>query len=354
VAETVYPDLQATVFPGAVPDGVADELPDLYSSLPCTLEWFVCHDRLEPQGACVLNGPRHVLLFRVEGDTIEVLNKTFRIAPVDAARACRALFRALPQARRIHLEVMFPPAELGLPRRALNWTDHMVAHLPPSVEAYAAALGKSTRRDLRKHENRLRRDHPDLSVRTIHPADRSRELFDRFLEWKRERFAAQGRAIMWDTEPRLSEGFVELVRRRGEVQLVSAGGEDISIDFAFPVGHAMYSAQGAFRPDCEEYSLGLLAVRWLAGDAIGRGFSELNLMWGTGDYKERLGARPERATRVSVFRTQQARMYSLDEATEIAVRNVRRAGTRYYWRTRHAAGKATRAATGRSKPGARS
>jgi CelD/BcsL family acetyltransferase involved in cellulose biosynthesis len=324
VAETVYPDLQATVFPDAVPAGVADELPDLYSSLPCTLEWFACHDRLEPQGACVLDGPRHVLLFR-----------------------------ALPQARRIHLEVMFPPAELRLARRTLNSTDHMVAHLPGSVEAYTATLGKSTRQNLRLYENRLRRDHPDVSVRTIRPAERSRELFDRFLEWKRERFAAQGRAIMWDTETGLSEGFVELARRRGEVQLVSAGGDDLSILFAFPVGHAMYGAQAAFRPDCERYRLGLLAYYWLAGDAIGRGLSELNLMWGTGYYKERLGARPKRATRVSVFRSQQVRVYSLDEATEIAVRNVKRAGKRYYWSARHAAGRATRAVTGHSKPGAR-
>lgn len=87
---------------------------------------------------------------------------------------------------------------------------------------------------------------------------------------------------MWDTETGLSEGFVELARRRGEVQLVSAGGDDLSILFAFPVGHAMYGAQAAFRPDCERYRLGLLAYYWLAGDAIGRGLSELNLMWGTG------------------------------------------------------------------------
>jgi hypothetical protein len=47
-------------------------------------------------------------VFDRHGDTLDVLNKTFRIAPADASRACRALFRAFPEVRRIHLEVMTP------------------------------------------------------------------------------------------------------------------------------------------------------------------------------------------------------------------------------------------------------
>jgi hypothetical protein len=347
-----YRDLGAHVYVGAVPAGLADELPGLYSSLPCTQEWFTYHDRVRAVAACVLDAPRHVLLVRLAGDTIEVLNKTFAIAPPDVARACGALFRAFPAARRIHLEVLFPPSELRAPRRVLAGTDHWVVRLPDSVEAYTASLGASTRRNLRRYEKRLRRDHPEVSVR-VEDGSRSAERFERFVAWKRSWFASQGRTSMWDTEPGLAEGFVELARSRGEIQVVSCGGEEVSIVFAFPVGHAMYGAQAAFSHDLQEYHLGLLALYWLAGDAIERGITELNLMWGTGYYKERLGAEPVRATGLSVFRSQAARLHSLDEGSEIVLRDLRSLGERYYWRARHGAGSAARATLRRVRPATR-
>jgi CelD/BcsL family acetyltransferase involved in cellulose biosynthesis len=334
-----YADLRARVHTHGVPAGLTDELPGLYSSLPCTQEWLIHHDRVRPEAACVLDDPRHVLLVRVDGDTIEVLNKTFAIAPPDAERACGALFRAFPGTRRIHLEVMFPPSELHVPRRVLNQTDHWVIDLPADVDAYLASLGKSTRRNLRRYEHRLRRAYPELSIRT-ESGDRSAEYFERFTQWKSQWLASQGRTSMWDTEDDLAEGFVELARARGEIQIVSCAGEEVSIVYSFEVGHSMYGAQAAFRPDMDRYHLGLLSLCWLAGEAMDRGLSELNLMWGTGYYKERLGARPARATGISVFRTQSARLHSLDEGADILLRDLRRLGERYYWRARHRAGAA--------------
>ncbi len=88
-------------------------------------------------GACILEKPRHVLLFTGKGATVEILNKTFDIAPEDARRACQALFRAFPHVRRIHFEVMFAPSTLALPARVLHHTDHMVIELPETEEEYA-------------------------------------------------------------------------------------------------------------------------------------------------------------------------------------------------------------------------
>jgi CelD/BcsL family acetyltransferase involved in cellulose biosynthesis len=172
--------------------------------------------------------------------------------------------------------------------------------------------------------------------------DKSAEYFELFMAWKREWFASQGRTTMWDGDARLGEGFIELARSRGEIQVASCAGEDVSIVFSFEVGHSMYGAQAAFKPDMDRYHLGLLSLYWLANDAMDRGLSELNLMWGTGYYKERLGARPARATSISVFRTQTARLHSLDEGADILLRDLRRLGERYYWRARRRAGRAAR------------
>src|SRR5664280_2211620 len=74
-----YPDLGAKVFPSHVPEGVLAELPTLYSSLLSTEAWFELQDKVQATGACVLERPRHVLLFHRDGDTLEILNKEFEI-----------------------------------------------------------------------------------------------------------------------------------------------------------------------------------------------------------------------------------------------------------------------------------
>lgn len=335
-----YPDLDAEVHPDSVPSGLAAELPDLYGSLFATLDWFETHDDSPGHGACVLAEPRHVLLFDRAGDTVEVLNKAFRIAPADARRACRALFRAFPDVRRIHLEVMFLAAELELPRRVLYWTDHMVVDLPATVDEYTASLGRSTRRNLRLYENRVHRDFPDAAVEIMRPGDRAGELVDLFLAWKNDRFREHGRTTYWERDPALAARFVELLRRCGEAQVTTLAGREAAISFAFPVGEEVCSQETSFDPSLEQYHLGLLAQYWVACDAVRRGAKRFNLLWSTTQYKERLGATPRRATALSVFRSRSARLRSLSEAREVAGRTWRRDSSRLYWRARHAAGRA--------------
>ena len=150
-----YADLGAQVWLGKPPAGLLEELPDLYGSVFSTELWFRIFDGVAAGGACLLEGPRHVLAFWVDGDTAEVLNKAFPMSPRDAERACRALFQALPAVQRIHLEVTFPPADLRLPQRVLYAADDMVVDLPASADEYYASLGKRTRKNVRNFEYRF-------------------------------------------------------------------------------------------------------------------------------------------------------------------------------------------------------
>ncbi len=331
-----YDDLGATVHRGDVPACLADELPDLYSTLFATKEYIAIYDDPVEAAVCTLTEPKHVLLFSRNGDTIEVLNKVFTIAPVDAERACRALFRAFPKVRRIHLEVMFSAHELRLPRRALYATDHMVVELPDTVEAYTASLGKSTRRTLRAAANRLRRDFPDATTEVVAPGDCASELFAQFLEWKTERFRRRGQITMWEDDPGRAERFVKLVERRGEAHITSLGGHLAAIAFVFPVGRATFGRQSAADPSYEDYRLDFLCQYWVACDAVRRGKQLLYLGWGNEAHKTHLGARPRRATSLSVFRGQASRLASLGEAWTVARRTAGRRVQRDYWRGRHA------------------
>jgi CelD/BcsL family acetyltransferase involved in cellulose biosynthesis len=326
-----YPDLGATVYLDGVPAGVLDELPGLYNSVFSTPDWWDTHDHRQPAGVCVLERPRHVIAFTVDGDTVDVLNKVFAIGAADARRACLALFRALPQARRVRLEVLFAPRELRLPLRVRAVAEHMVVDLPATVADYDASLGKRTRGNLRNFQNRLRRDHPDVTTRISVPGDGAVALFAQFLEWKQAWFHAHGRTTFWEEKPEHIGQVRELARRRGEAHVTTVDGTPVAIRFLFPVGDSTVSFQGSFDPDYEQYRLGLLSSYWSICDAIERGMKQVNLLWGTTDYKSHLGATPRTAAQVSVFRSQVARLYSLGETREIVTRKLRRRGTSLYW-----------------------
>jgi hypothetical protein len=350
-----YPDLGATVEIGEIPDALLDELPELYGSLFSTREWFAIFDHWRPTGVCVLRDPRHVIVFGRDGGTVEVYNKTFAIAPADAERACRAIFRAFPFAHRIRLHVLFPPPELRLPRRVISGRDHMMLDLPQSVEEYESSLGRSTRRNLRLYENRLRRACPDACTEVIVPGERAAELLDLIVQWKVARFSATGRTTYWETRPKEYEFLLELLRHSGEAQVTTIDGRVAAVILLFTMGHGVCAQEWAHDPEYERLHLGFVALRSAIHLAVERGATTMDLLWGNEQYKERFGARHVRSSVLSVFPSQSARLHSLGEAREVATRALGREGRRRYWQTRHAAGRLVRGAaarTSRTKTGA--
>ncbi len=337
-----YSDLGAKVYVDAVPDGLTDELPRLYNSLFSTEAWFRIYDRERATGACLLEDPRHVLLFCQKGDTVEVLNKAFEIAAADARRACKALFRALPSARRIHLEVLFPPGQLRLPRRILYWADDRVVHLPTTVVEYGVSLGKRTRKNLRNYENRLRREFPDVAVKVFTVGERSHELVETFLGWHLLRCRRAGVTSVYESRPEQRDQLAALLHETGEAQTTTIAGRLAAIEFIVYVGDQATVYAGSFDERYRGLHLGFLSSYWVICETIARGARRCHLLWSTDYYKSLLGAIPVRATRLSVFRSHYARLYSPREAVEVAGRRLQRTKG-YYFRARHSAGRVLRA-----------
>jgi hypothetical protein len=337
-----FADLGATVHLGVVPGGLSEELPALYSSLFSTLDWFLAYDRAAPTGSCVLDEPHHVILFRHRGHTIDVLNQAFSCGTSEAERICRALFRAVPHADRIHISVPFSPRDLALPARLLNRLAHMVIDLPTSVDEYYGSLGKSTRRNVRRYQNLLHRTFPDVRTDIVKPGDDSRRLVDRLVEWKIERFRPQGRITYWETDPSLRERVSDALERCGEARITYISSKVAAIDVCFRVGRTAYVYESAHDPRFDPFSLGFLTFYWLACDAIRSGASCLNALEGTVEPKALLGAHPVRTTRLSVYRSQLGRLLALDEGLRTARRRCRSG----YRRTRRAATQRVRRAPG--------
>jgi hypothetical protein len=315
-----YPDLGATVHRGHVPQELPEELPDLYSSLSSTLDWFVTQDQTWPNGACTLEEPRHVVLLHHDGDTINVLNRAFACEPREAQRICRALLRAYPGVQRIRLEVGFPPSQLSLPHRIVEALDYMVIDLPGSADAYYQSLGKSTRKTIRGYTNRLQRAYPDVRTEVVEPGARCRELVDQVVEWKIQRFREGDRITYWDTNRGLADRVTSLLQRCGWVRITSIGGAEVAIHLCFRVGSTAFALEGAHDPAYEDARLGFLTMYQAVCAAADAGATHFSGLEGSTQAKTLLGAKPVPAVRLSVFRSQLSRLYSLDEAGRAARR----------------------------------
>ena len=219
----------------------------------------------------------------------------------------------------------------------------MVVDLPNTVDDYLASLGKHTRHEVRSKWRRLLKAHPDTIVEMVTSSDHPDEFVQTMIAWKNQRFNARGDQTVWQRYPHSDANFAELVRRRGRIQCTRIDGGVAAVNFLFPVGTAMYALQSGFDPKYEQYSLGFLADYESVAEAIRTSHRRMSLLWGQDAHKRRFGAKPRRATRLSVFCRQTDRLYSLDEGWEVAWRNLRRNGQREYWRARHAAGRRLRA-----------
>jgi hypothetical protein len=343
-----FDDLRADVQARVDPRRFAAELDALYSSLLATVDWFETHDDAPWMGACLLDEPRHVLLFTGKGDLIEVLNKSFAIAPADVERACQALYRAFPHVRRVRIEVMFPPSELRRRNLVVVASNHMIVSLPSTEDDYFASLGKSTRKSLRLYFNRLARDFPDLTTE-VFPSpgdDRVPALFHQLLEWKNARFREHGMTTYWEEHPGMVASFLALLERRGQVHLTTISGESAALAFTFPVGSGVCAEESAFDPAYGHYRLGTISQYWVTCDAISRGYATLNMLWGTEGHKSHFGATPHLASTVVIFRDNLA-FFSSKQTWQLTWSDARRRATARYWQARHAAGRAVRATMSR-------
>ncbi|NLE22575.1 MAG: GNAT family N-acetyltransferase [Actinobacteria bacterium] len=301
--EIPLPDLGAVIHTDGVPRDLAAEIPGLHGCLFTTLEYQTAVKHEHPTGVCVLEDPRHVLLFTRRGAEVDVHNRACVCGPGEIDRIHRALFRAFPDVRRVRLDVVFPPGELPAAWSPVDELTYMMIDLPSSVDEYHQSLGKSTRKTIRGYGNRLRRDHPDVRMETVSPAGRGREFVDKLVEWKIRRFRECGRTTYWEADPDMAEGAAALLELVGQCRVTYIGGAEAAIHLCLRSGDTVAGYEGAYDPAYQSYRLGFLTMYDAVCAAIESGAARFNAMAGVSASKELLGAKPVVARRVTIHRS---------------------------------------------------
>ena len=173
---------------------------------------------------CVLEDPRHIVVFAVDGRMVVVQNRLFDIDPESASRVIRSIFRALPRVRRILIEPVKTRPPRDAPADSSHWRQLEHGRRPAGrPREVPRGLGQNTRQKLRRYFEAVRR-RPSrrtpsarlVQARSIPP------FVHRIVEMNRQRMASKGWVSSYRDE---DEAFLlERARRHGFALAITIDG----------------------------------------------------------------------------------------------------------------------------------
>ncbi len=250
------------------------------------------------------------LLFRIEASRVLVLTEMMRIdiGLVDAF--CRSVYDRYPQADVIVLNAV--DVVDWERRRAMRWpaqsyafSEDYVITLPASVDAYRAALGKSTRKTIRGYGNRVARELPGLRWECREAASLSlleqRSLVRTLQRYKRAGMQERGKRAAIDR--RDTARLLMLARDCGMYGIANLNGHVVAGSLACRFGDHYVMLLSAADPSLARFRLGFLACYWSVCDCISHQASACHLLWGRYDYKEQLLGQVRVLRRLQLYRS---------------------------------------------------
>lgn len=302
----------AILYNGEIPGAVLAQLPGLYSSTYSLPEYFALFYPEHALSALVLDEPRHVLVFYVDGDTAVVVSRLVSLDPTSADRCCRAAFVALPHVVRVFIELQFDPRALTLSARPVRTLEDIVVRLPRTTELYRASLGTATRRNAVKWVNRLNSRLPDAGLRVHEDAQVDDSLVHAILQMSRTRVEARGDRHGVDAE--YERRLAALARHCGFVTTLEDHGQLLAGLLCTRVGRQYYAHVTGFNPEYESLRPGELLFFLTINESVRRGGSAFHFLWGRQEYKFRLGGSAQGLWQTSVYRSRGQRLLHLGEA----------------------------------------
>jgi hypothetical protein len=327
------PGYAAEVFLDCAPQEFASELSSRYGSFFSTPEYFALYSHPPNYNACMLDHPRHAVLFSLRGHTADVLNRLIDIEPEALDRAASAIFTALPSVRRIRAEVKFAPELLHRCHRVTQTSVDMVVPLPADADAYHGQIGNTTRKHLRQYGNKLRREYPGFELRRLERDEIPLTLVEQTVAWTNERVRAKGDVSVYEDNPAKIRPVWQLLQHYGLALCGHIDGELVAAQLILCVGPDTWIHTVGFDSRYEKVHLGLLMTYYSILEGIDRGFRRTHMLFGTPVYKRRLGAEPVIASVVSLYRSPADKAAYVREVGEMVWRDRQK----LYWSARHRA-----------------
>ncbi len=263
-------------------------------------------------GPTQAGGPDTLLMFRRDDRSVRVLNEGMRLDQPSIDAFCTWIFAAVPEASQIDFHAIAPIARSsirGAPnnsRRQMSWpcTEDIVIRLPESPEAYLRQLGKATRKSLKKHLSRARRELPGFSHQVISGAALGEDIVRQIVALNHARVAQQGPQSAIDESA--TRELIRLIRSHGEAGVIVSAKQLSAGTLACRFGDHVFSLVNAHDPAFDDLGLGNVCRHLMILHAISTGARHFHLMGGNWPGKRATLAERQPLHHLTVYRTRGA------------------------------------------------
>lgn len=294
-----------SIYENNIPDFVETELARLYGTLESTLAYMRAYRGAENASTCVVrrNGEvTGVFLFQRDGRKVHVLNGGIQLESKEIERIVSTLFSesnpvAMVQFRGVRMSCH----KLRFPSQRSFCAENTILTLPDTVDTYHARLGTSTRKNIKRHQNRLMRFAPSFCYRVYEKDEVSEKQIRAIVNLNRARMARKNKISSIDESE--MKRIIDLVKRHGVVGVVTINGRICAGAITFHIGENYVSRVNAHDPEYDDYRLGILCCYLTICECIRRGGREFHFMHGKYDYKTSLLGIYQKFDAIAVYRS---------------------------------------------------
>ncbi len=270
------------IFNDDIPDFVEPSMDALYGSLYATLAHLQLHDAVASASTYARweQGQLAALfLFRRQGKKICIINEGMHLLNHEIEKFCSYIFDQYNDVHSIEFHAVQVTAPVTRwPGVYFRCTEDIVILLPKQQEDFLQQLGKSTRKNLRKHLAKAQRALPGFRF-DIKPGNAVPEqVIQQIIRFNHARMADKRRisALTGEPETRL----IRLIQQRGMVGMIHVNNQLSGGSLACRVGKDLYSLVNAHDPQFNAYSLGNLCRYLMIMHAIDSGDQRFHLLGG--------------------------------------------------------------------------
>ena len=299
-----------------MPPFIGTELERLYGSIYASLGQFRIYDR-DGTASCYVawldSCPVAVLLFRIEGNCLRVLNEVIALEVVEINRFAQFVFASFPAVRVILFRALrLGPEKPAFPSQRHNCLEDIVLALPATEPAYFASLGKNTRRNLKRYQRKLCEAHPGFRFEILDAHEVSHQTVRDIVDLNHARMAEKHKASAIGA--REIDALIRHVQVCGMVCVGSINGRVCAGAISFRAGRNYFLSVIAHDPQYDEYWLGILCCYMTICACIARGAREFHFLWGEYDYKYTMQGVKQDLDSLALYRSRLHMLWHADVA----------------------------------------
>lgn len=279
-----------THYDNHVPRFAEAELERLYGTIFSSLVHFRVYGGAENASTYVARdggGITALLLFRREKNTVRVINEWVELNAREVRRFADYVFTVFPSVSVIMFHAVQPSVDgIARPYQMRTVGEDIEATLPGDTKTYVASLGAATRKNIKRHLNRLGRSFPSCAFRTYVREEAAESDIREIIRFNRERMAAKGKISVIDEQ--YACRLIRMVQERGFVTVATIGGRVCAGTIALRIGDTFVSRVNAHDPAYDACRLGMICCFLTICECIRRGGKRFDFMWGRYEYKTAL------------------------------------------------------------------